>query len=134
VPVCLGCRAEEGCVAVVGEPVCATYNCAVNKKALDFCYQCEDFPCLKLAPCADRAQEIPHNSKIYNLLSLQKLGLEGWLKPCADRAQEIPHNSKIYNLLSLQKLGLEGWLKSADSLWGQYFKGKKPRPGDDVQI
>jgi len=69
VPVCLGCRAEEGCVAVVGEPVCATYNCAVNKKALDFCYQCEDFPCLKLAPCADRAQEIPHNSKIYNLLS-----------------------------------------------------------------
>jgi hypothetical protein len=80
VPICLGCRAQEGHIAVVAEPVCSTYNCAVSEKGLEFCYQCDEFPCLKLAPCVDRAQEIPHNSKVYNLLLLQKLGTKKWLQ------------------------------------------------------
>jgi hypothetical protein len=35
---------------------------------------------LKLAPCADRANETPHNIKVYSLLLLQKLGIAPWLK------------------------------------------------------
>jgi hypothetical protein len=62
-----------------GEPVCETYACAVNKK-LEFCYECADFPCSKLAPCADRANETPHNIKVYSLLLLQRLGIDAWLK------------------------------------------------------
>lgn len=78
--VCAGCRPMRGRVqASGGEPVCDTYACAVDDKRVEFCYQCEDFPCLKLAPCADRAQEIPHNTKIYNLVLLQKLGVDAWL-------------------------------------------------------
>ena len=78
---CEGCRPLRGQVPVSGgEPVCDTYACAVNGKKVEFCYECEDFPCLKLAPCADRAQEIPHNTKIYNLLWLQKLGVDAWLE------------------------------------------------------
>lgn len=103
VPICLGCRAQGGRIAVVVEPVCSTYNCAVNEKGLEFCYQCDEFPCLKLAPCADRAQE-------------------------------IPHNSKVYNLLLLQKLGIEKWLQQGDRLWKQYWQGKKPRPGADIEV
>ncbi len=103
VPICLGCSAQEGRIAVVTEPVCSTYNCAVSEKGLEFCYQCDQFPCLKLAPCADRAQE-------------------------------IPHNSKVYNLLLLQKLGIEKWLQQGDTLWKQYWQGKKPRPGADIEV
>ena len=103
VPICLSCRAQEGRIAVVAEPVCSTYNCAVSEKGLEFCYQCDQFPCLKLAPCADRAQE-------------------------------IPHNSKVYNLLLLQKLGIEKWLQQGDILWKQYWQGKKPRPGADIEV
>ena len=78
--VCAGCRPMRGRVKMSGgEPVCDTYACAVNDKQVEFCYECDDFPCLKLAPCADRAQEIPHNTKIYNLLWLQKLGIDAWL-------------------------------------------------------
>ncbi len=83
-PVCLGCRPHQGCVPSMGGAVCATYAC-VNQRKLEFCYECKNFPCLKLAPAADRAQEIPHNNKIYNLLLLQKWGLENWLK----RADEL---------------------------------------------
>lgn len=103
VPICLGCRAQEGRIAVVAEPVCSTYNCAVSEKGLEFCYQCDEFPCLKLAPCVDRAQE-------------------------------IPHSSKVYNLLLLQKLGTKKWLQYGDMLWKQYWQGKKPRPGADIEV
>ena len=64
---CAGCRTMRGKVSSSGEAVCSTYVCAISKN-VEFCYQCTDFPCLKLAPCADRAQEIPYNTKIYNLL------------------------------------------------------------------
>ncbi len=77
---CMGCRAEKGVIPIMGPPICQTYDCCVNKKKLDFCYQCDEFPCLKLVPCSDRASEIPHNTKIYNLLLIQKKGLENWLK------------------------------------------------------
>ena len=79
--VCAGCRPLQGLIPVLGlEAVCDIYACAVDDKKVEFCYECEDFPCLKLAPCADRAQEIPHNTKIYNLIWLQKLGVDAWLE------------------------------------------------------
>ena len=81
VSLCAGCRPTQGRGAVAeGEPVCATYACAVDDRGLEFCYECEEFPCLKLAPCADRAKELPHNTKIYNLLLLPKLGIDVWLE------------------------------------------------------
>ena len=77
---CRGCRAEEGHIKLMGGAVCPTYTCCVEQKGLQFCYECADFPCLKLAPCADKAQILPHNTKVYNLMLLQKLGLEKWLQ------------------------------------------------------
>ena len=80
-PLCAGCKPTKGSVPVSGgDHICETYACAVNDKKVEFCYQCEDFPCLKLAPCADRAQEIPHNTKVYNLILLQKLGIDAWIE------------------------------------------------------
>ena len=78
---CAGCRPSQGLIpASGGEPVCDTFACAVNNKKVEFCYECEDFPCLKLAPSADRAQEIPHNTKVYNLVLLQKKGIDAWIE------------------------------------------------------
>jgi len=76
---CPGCRAVKGLAPVMGWQVCETYDCA-TRKGLDFCYQCADFPCPKLAPCADRASEIAHNTKIYNLLLIQKKGTKSLVK------------------------------------------------------
>ena len=80
VRLCAGCRPSKGRVSVAGDGVCDTYACAVDDKRVEFCYECEGFPCLKLAPCADRAQEIPHNTKVYNLVLLRKLGIDAWIE------------------------------------------------------
>lgn len=100
--VCQGCHGEKGCIKINGATLCQTYDCVHNEKNLDFCYECDDFPCGKLAPCADRAKEIPHNTKIYNLLSIRKMGMDKWL----EQSQNILKN---------------------------YFRGKKPRGGDEIQ-
>ncbi len=92
---CAGCRPSKGGVqASGGEPVCDTYACAVNDKKVEFCYECEDFPCLKLAPCADRAQEIPHNTKVYNLILLHKLGIDAWLEKYRSRLKQYRQGKK----------------------------------------
>jgi len=79
--VCAGCRPLRGRVNMAGgEPTCETYACAVDDKKLEFCYQCEDFPCSKLAPCLDWAQVSPHNTKIYSLIWLQKYGVDALIE------------------------------------------------------
>ncbi|MFC1913007.1 DUF3795 domain-containing protein [Chloroflexota bacterium] len=101
---CRGCVEEKGaCKMLFHGAVCPTYECAVNQNGLRFCYECEDFPCLKLAPAADRAHE-------------------------------IPHNMKIYNLISIQRMGLKKWLEEAEQKWNQYYQGKKPRGGSELQF
>lgn len=71
---CGGCREAEGKCPVLGG-VCETYRCAVDKK-VDFCYECDEFPCSKLNPAADKADILPHNLKVYNLCYIQRHGLE----------------------------------------------------------
>ncbi|MBN1692309.1 MAG: DUF3795 domain-containing protein [Dehalococcoidales bacterium] len=75
---CAGCRPKQG--RPIMNMLCQTYDCCVNKKGLDFCYQCEDFPCLKLAPISGMAEVRRHNTKIYNLLMLKKLGLDEYIE------------------------------------------------------
>ena len=95
VPLCAGCKVSKGIISVSGgEPVCDTYACAVNEKGVEFCYECEDFPCLKLAPCADRAGEIPHNTKIYALVLLQKLGIDAWIERYESRWKQYLRGKK----------------------------------------
>jgi len=73
---CLGCHALEGNCPVL-EETCSTYACAQEQK-VDFCYDCLDFPCLRLNPAADRASVLPHNLKVFSLCALKQLGLEAW--------------------------------------------------------
>ena len=85
---CRGCRGEAGKPAFLNraEP-CSVYRC-ITKKNLDFCYQCADFPCDGLHPYADRAAEVPHNTKVFNLCLIKKMGLESWAKA---KAKDVRH-------------------------------------------
>jgi len=83
---CAGCRPKQGRPHMV--TLCLTYDCCVNKKGLDFCYQCEEFPCLKLAPVSGRAEVRRHNTKVYNLLMLKKLGLDEYIEKSGQLATQ----------------------------------------------
>ncbi|MDY6911056.1 MAG: DUF3795 domain-containing protein [Chloroflexota bacterium] len=90
---CLGCRAEKGNMVTMQGQVCESYDC-ISAKGLDFCYECDDFPCLKLAPCADRATEIPHNTKIYSLMLIKNKGLKAAAEDSENRIRRYFRGKK----------------------------------------
>jgi hypothetical protein len=78
---CPGCRANNGnCpgLTILGiDPHCKTFAC-VQSKQVEYCFECDEFPCSRLQPVADRAERVPHALKVYNLCLIQKLGVDKW--------------------------------------------------------
>ena len=75
---CMGCRKMEGeCPVITGR--CATYEC-VKQKNVQFCFECDCFPCEMLNPASDRANVLPHNLKVFNLCMIERHGLEALVK------------------------------------------------------
>jgi hypothetical protein len=72
---CKGCRLEKGCKHL-GQP-CETLKC-IEEKKLEFCFQCEEFPCVKLQPAKEGADRFPHNFKLFNLCRIKAVGVEKW--------------------------------------------------------
>jgi hypothetical protein len=83
---CKGCRQQDSKHFHLPEG-CATLNC-VKARGVAFCCDCTDFPCLFLAPTADRAAQYPHNMKLYNLCRIKKVGLECWIEEEAEPIRE----------------------------------------------
>ena len=75
---CQGCRDQDGTIAFLNmKQPCNVYRC-IKEKDIDFCCDCSDFPCDHLHPYADKASEVPHNTKVFNLCLIKKMGLESW--------------------------------------------------------
>lgn len=51
---CLGCREDR---TKHWSPDCWILRCCVDEKGLEFCYQCEDFPCEKLSEWAKESKK-----------------------------------------------------------------------------
>jgi hypothetical protein len=96
---CQGCRNKNGkaylseknnvfpdgkCILFNQNGQCKIYLCCESKN-IHNCSQCDNFPCKKLQPLADRATQIPHNLKIYNLSIIKKVGLEKWAEDYAGK-------------------------------------------------
>lgn len=75
--ICNGCRTQMGRIAFLNaEKTCKIFLCA-EEKGIDFCHECDNFPCERFQPYADQAH-LPHNTKMYQLCMMRKLGLEQW--------------------------------------------------------
>jgi len=77
---CQGCRIS-GCTAIQGK--CETLACA-NERQVEFCLECNDFPCTRLQPLAQAAERVPHNLKVYNLCAIKNRGIEAWAAEAAE--------------------------------------------------
>ena len=93
--VCRGCRDENGTIAFLNmtEP-CNVYKC-IQKKDIRLCCDCSDFPCDHLHPYADRASEVPHNTKVFNLALIRKMGLESWAETKAKSVKSTYFRGKF---------------------------------------
>ena len=76
---CQGCRQQDGQHFHLGSAGCATLDC-VKEKGVDYCFNCDAFPCAYLAPTADGAARYPHNMKMYNLCRIKQIGLDKWIE------------------------------------------------------
>ena len=90
---CRGCRAHDGLIPLhlylFGDAHrCAAYECSKEKNA-KFCCDCDDFPCDNLHPYADKAAEVPHNTKVFNLCLIRKMGVEQWAEQKAADVKRV---------------------------------------------
>jgi len=89
---CPGCRASGGCRLAWSS--CPTLACA-NERGVEFCHECESFPCAKLAPTADGADRYPHNYKVFNLAKIAAKGFEAWATDDADETRRMYFRGKL---------------------------------------
>jgi hypothetical protein len=93
--VCQGCRNESGKIDFMDMPkTCSVYRCT-KEKEFDFCSECGDFPCDYLHPYADKAKQVPHNTKVFNLCLIKKMGLEKWAQEKAGKVKQTYFNEKF---------------------------------------
>ena len=92
---CIGCRNENGTIPFLNmtEP-CNVYKC-IEKKGIDFCCDCSDFPCDHLHPYADMASQRPHNTKVFNLCLIKRMGLEAWAETRAKSVKDTYFKGKL---------------------------------------
>ncbi|MEA2101521.1 MAG: DUF3795 domain-containing protein [Thermodesulfobacteriota bacterium] len=83
---CRGCRNEKGIIGFMGmKDPCPVYQCTKDK-GLAFCFECKDFPCDHLHPYADKAKVLPHNTKVFNLCLIKRMGIDAWAR---EKAEEV---------------------------------------------
>lgn len=72
---CQGCRIQDKKCAWVKK------DCVLlRKKQIDFCFECEDFPCDNLKELDQRHVRDDGVSLIGNLLRIKEIGVEKWLE------------------------------------------------------
>ena len=84
--VCKGCRNKEGKIDHLPMK-CRVYPCA-KEKEIEFCCNCSDFPCDFLHPYTENAI-LWHNTKVFNLCLIKKMGLEAWAKNKAGKVLDV---------------------------------------------
>ncbi|WP_242832541.1 DUF3795 domain-containing protein [Desulfosporosinus orientis] len=73
---------------------CYVYQC-IQEKEISLCCDCVDFPCDYLHPYADQAVQKPHNTKVFNLCLIKRMGLENWAKQKANNVKETYYKGKL---------------------------------------
>lgn len=75
---CKGCIDGNICLFLkIQGKSCKTLDC-VKEKGVDYCFNCDTFPCEHLMPLANGADKFAHNMKLYNLCLMKKIGMDAW--------------------------------------------------------
>ncbi len=92
---CRGCRDSRGRISFLGDvETCEVFRCTAGK-GISFCCECHDFPCDHLHPYADQASARQHNTKLFNLCLIKKMGLERWAAEKALKVKQTYFTCKL---------------------------------------
>jgi hypothetical protein len=92
---CKGCRTIDGyCPSPsLGGKQCGIWQCAKSQN-FTFCFECAKAPCDRLMPSTNTGNYRYHNMKCFNLLYIQKQGLDAFCDN-AERIQNIYFNGAL---------------------------------------
>lgn len=92
---CKGCRTINGyCPSPsLGGKQCGIFTCAENQQ-FTFCFECAQAPCDRLMPAVNTGNYRYHNMKCFNLLYIQKHGIENFCEN-AERIQNMYLNNTL---------------------------------------
>lgn len=91
---CKGCSEGNQCLLLdLQGKKCKTLEC-VNRKEVEYCFQCDTFPCEFLMPLADGAAKFPQNMKLYNLCMMKRIGVDAWIEE-AEGIRKTYFNKKL---------------------------------------
>jgi hypothetical protein len=92
---CKGCRAINGhCPSPsLGGKQCGIFACAESQN-FKFCFECTKSPCDRLMPLSNAGVYRYHNMKCFNLLYIQKHGVDDFCEN-AERIQQMYFNNKL---------------------------------------
>lgn len=81
---CKGCSEGNICTLLkLRGKNCKTLDC-VKEKGVNYCFECDTFPCEYLMPLADGAEKFPQNIKLYNLCRMKRIGIDAWMEEVGD--------------------------------------------------
>lgn len=86
---CEGCRNAKGTISFLGDNKPCDVFCCTSERGITYCHECMDFPCDHLHPFADKANARPHNTKIFNLCLIKRMGIDKWAE---DKALNVRNN------------------------------------------
>ena len=93
--VCGGYQNENGTITFLNRiEQCDIYKCIENR-GINLCYNCSEFPCDYLHPYTDKAPRRTHNTKVFNLCLIKKMGLEAWVKEKAKNVRKTYFKGKL---------------------------------------
>ena len=67
----------------------------IERKGIDFCGDCPEFPCNHLHQYADVASVLPHNTRVFNLCLIKRMGLESWAETKGKSGKDTYYKGKF---------------------------------------
>ena len=86
---CSGCRVKNEKAGTINkEDVCEIYKC-IQKKHLNFCSECNSFPCELLSPSEWNLSENDNKKRLINLCIIREMGIEEGIEKIKMEKNEI---------------------------------------------
>ncbi|MDL2220133.1 DUF3795 domain-containing protein [Eubacteriales bacterium OttesenSCG-928-N14] len=77
-------------------PTCGVISCC-KRKGIEYCYQCEEYPCPKVAFSDEVDSFITHKNIHTNFEAIRACGIEAYQKELAERMDAMQYLLKHYN-------------------------------------
>ena len=91
---CPGCGGEN---FHIQHPTCAVVTCSCKHSGVEFCFQCDSYPCERYARLGDKDSFITYQNVVSDLEKAKTRGIEAYLSELNEKKQILERLIQYYN-------------------------------------